>query len=296
MANSKKVGMVLEGGGLRGLYTAGVLDVLMENKIKIDGIVGTSAGALFGVNYFSNQKGRVLRYNKEYCGDKRYMSTRSLILTGNYVNKDFAFYRMTKELDQFDNLAYLNYKNKEFYAVATDVETGDPEYFEITNPVEQLEELRASAAMPAISRMVKVNGKKYLDGGVSDSIPLGKAMALGYQRIIVVETQPLNYRKRPFKKGKEKLIRLRYFRYPKLVDAILTRYRKYNQIKEQIVNMEKDKEIFVIRPSRRLDIDIKNVDKEKYQEVYDLGVKDAEEALKDLKKFLKIKKEKEADK
>lgn len=288
---SKRIGMVLEGGGLRGLYTAGVLDVLMDNKIKIDGIVGTSAGALFGVNYFSNQRGRVIRYNKEYCNDKRYMGIRSLLLTGNYVNKKFAYYRMTKELDQFDNLAYLNAKNKEFYAVATNVRTGDPEYFEITNPIEQLEELRASAAIPAVSRMVKINDEYYLDGGVSDSIPLGKAMALGYDKIIVVETQPLNYRKRPFRKNKARLLKLRYWRYPKLVDALLTRYKKYNLTKEQIVNMEKDKEIFVIRPSRKLDIDMKTKDKVKYQEIYDLGVKDAQEALKDLKKFIKVKKE-----
>ena len=282
----KKVGMVLEGGGLRGLYTAGVLDTLMNNNIKIDGIIGTSAGALFGVNYYSNQKGRVLRYNKKYCNDKRYMSMLSFLLTGNYINKNFAFYKMSNELDKFDNDEYIK-EERNFYAVLTDIETGKPEYIKITNPIEQMEYLRATSAIPVISKIVKIDNKKYLDGGVSDSIALSKLESLDYKKIIVVETQPKDYRKTPFSKTKEKFIKLRYFRYPKLVDAIINRYKNYNKVKEKIIEKENNKEIFVIRPSRPLGIDMKCKNETKYQEIYDLGVKDTKKVLNDLKKYIK---------
>ena len=165
-----KTRMVLEGGSFRGLFTAGVLDVLMENNINIDEIVGVSAGAVFGVNYFSKQKGRVIRYNKRFCNSKRYMSILSLIFTGNYINRKFAFYDVTKKYDIFDNDEYIK-TNKNFYAVATNIESGKPEYIKITSPLEQLEVLRASSSVPLISRIVKLNNKKYLDGGISDSIP-----------------------------------------------------------------------------------------------------------------------------
>ena len=286
----KKVGLVLEGGGLRGLYTAGVLDVFMDNKIKIDGIVGTSAGAVFGINYFSEQKGRTLRYNKEYAKDKRYMSFTSLVLTGNYINKKFAYYKIPEELDLFDNLKFMN-SGKDFYAVATDVETGEAEYFKITNPVEQIEELRASSAVPGITKIVKINGRKYLDGGIGDSIPIGKALSLGYDKIIVVETQPLNYRKFPLSRGMARYMRLKYFRYPKFVEAMLDRYKRYNDCQEDIVNMDKKGVTFTIRPSKRLDIDLKTRSAEKYQEIYDLGVADAKAILEELKEYLELEQE-----
>ena len=277
--------MVLEGGGLRGLYTAGVLDVLMENNIKIDGIIGVSAGALFGVNYFSNQKGRVIRYNKQYCKDKRYMSFRSLLLTGNYINKNFAFYRMSNELDQFDNLKFINSKKK-FYAVATNVEDGTAEYFNIDNPLDQLEQLRASSAIPIISRIVKIDNKGYLDGGIADSIPIDKCISLGYEKRIVIETQPLNYRKKPFKTGKARMIKLRYFRHPKLVNAILNRFTNYNISKEKVIELEKKGEAFAIRPIKQLDINIKSKDPKLYQEIYDKGVTDATNILSSLIEYL----------
>lgn len=143
MCFMNKVGLVLEGGAMRGMYTVGVLDVMMDNEIEVDGIIGTSAGALFGPNYFSKQRKRALLYNKKYCGDKRFISLRSLLLTGNVVNRDFAYYRVTKELFPFDNDAFMK-SGKDYYACATDVKTGKPDYFKITNVYEQLEELRAT--------------------------------------------------------------------------------------------------------------------------------------------------------
>ena len=204
-----KIGLVLEGGAMRGMYSAGVLDVFMENNIQVDGIIGTSAGALFGVNYFSNQKGRVIRYNKRFCKDIRYISKISLLFTGNIVNKRFAFYKISKKLDKFDNDTFIK-TGKDFYATVTNIETGKAEYIKITDPIKQLEYLRASSAMPIVSKIVNLDGKKYLDGGAADSIPLDKMISLGYDKIIVVLTQPLSYRKKALSDSNIKMIKIKF--------------------------------------------------------------------------------------
>ena len=282
----KKIGLVLEGGGLRGLYTAGVLDTFMDNNIDIDTIIGVSAGALFGVNYFSKQRGRALRYNKKYSNDKRYMSLRSFILTGNYINKKFAYYTISNELDKFDNKAFKKSKKK-MYAVATRLKDGQAEYFEIKDPIKQMEELRATSAIPGLTKIVKINKEKYLDGGVADSIPIDKMQELGMDKIIVVETQPKNYKKKPLKKSIIRFMKIKYLKYPKFIKAMINRHERYNEVKEKIMDLENKKEIFVIRPSKDLNIDIKNKDEKKYQEVYDLGVKDTKKIIKDLKEYLR---------
>lgn len=276
--------MVLEGGALRGLYTAGVLDVLMENKIEVSGITGVSAGALFGVNYFSNQKGRVIRYNKKYCGDKRYMSLRSLILTGNYINKDFAFYKVTKELDPFDNEAFKKNK-KDYYAVVTNVETGKPEYLKINSPLNDLEILRATSAIPLASKIIKINDKKYLDGGISDSIPIYYNKQK-YNKNIVVLTQPLEYRKSPLSKSKERLIKIKFHKYPNLINTMMNRYKEYNRVIDDIIEMENKGEIFVIRPDKKLNIKLSENNAEKLQDIYDMGVNNGKKVLKKLKNYL----------
>ena len=282
----KKIGLVLEGGGLRGLYTAGVLDTFMDNNIDIDTIIGVSAGALFGVNYFSKQRGRALRYNKKYSNDKRYMSLRSFILTGNYINKKFAYYTISNELDKFDNKAFKKSKKK-MYAVATRLKDGEAEYFEIKDPIKQMEELRATSAIPGLTKIVKINKEKYLDGGVADSIPIDKMQELGMDKIIVVETQPKNYKKKPLKKSIIRFMKIKYLKYPNFIKAMINRHERYNEVKEKIMDLENKKEIFVIRPSKDLNIDIKNKDEKKYQEVYDLGVKDTKQIIKDLKEYLR---------
>lgn len=282
----QKVAMVLEGGGMRGLFTAGVLDVLMENNIEVDCIIGVSAGALFGVNYFSKQKGRVLRYNKKYFGDKRYISKSSLLLTGNIVNKKFAYYKITKELDPFDNDTFIK-SNKNYYVTATDIENGTPTYFKITNVYEQLEEFRASSAMPFASKIIKIDNKKYLDGGISDSIPIDKCLELGYEKIIVILTQPINYQKTKLNQKQLKKINSKYRKYPNLINTMRNRYIKYNNTIEKINNMEKSKQIFVIRPSNIINLPIISKNKEKIQEVYDMGVNDCNLKLSNLKEYLK---------
>ena len=281
------VRMTLEGGSLRGLFTAGVLDVFMENNIEIDEIVGVSAGALFGVNYFSKQKGRVIRYTKKYSGDKRYMSLRSLILTGNYINKNFAFYKVTKELDIFDNEEFKK-SNKKYYAVVTNIETGKPEYLKIESPIDDLEILRATSAIPLVSKIIKIGNKQYLDGGVSDSIPVYYNKDK-YDKNIVILTQPLNYKKKPLSRSKEILIKLKYHKYPNLINIMLNRYERYNNLLDEIKEMEEKGEIFVIRPNKNLNIKINENSKDKLDEIYNIGRKEAKSKLKDLKKYLEDK-------
>lgn len=281
----KKVGMVLEGGAMRGIYTTGVLDVMLDNNIQVDGIIGVSAGALFGINYFSNQKGRGIRYNKKYIKDKRYISKWSLLTTGNVVNKKFAYYKVTKELDPLDNETFIK-NQKDYYVTTTNIETGKPEYLKITNPIEQLESFRASSAMPFASNIIKINNKKYLDGGISDSIPIDKCQSLGYEKIIVILTQPLDYRKKPLDTKQLKMIDLKYRKYPNLIETMKNRYQNYNNTLEKIIDMENKKEIFVIRPSKKIDIDIMNTNPDKLQEVYDLGVNDCKKIINSLNEYL----------
>ena len=282
-----KVGLLLEGGALRGLFSAGVMDVLMEENIAIDGIVGVSAGALFGPNYFSKQKGRVLRYNTKYINDKRYISIRNLLLTGNMISKGFAFYKMNKELDRFDNETFIK-QNKDFWAVATNVKTGCAEYFKITDPLKEMEKLRASSAMPMVSKMVKINGEKYLDGGIADSIPIEKILSFNYDKIIITLTQPFDYQKETINSRKLKLIKIKYKKYPTLIKTMENRYKIYNEKITKIKDLEKQGKVFVIRPNKKINIDILKCDEYDLKKAYYMGVEEATENIKKLKNYLDI--------
>ena len=278
-----KVGLVLEGGAMRGMYTAGVLDTFLDNNIEVDGIIGVSAGVLFGVNYLSKQKGRAIRYNKRFIKDKRYMGFWSLLTTGNIINKEFAFYEVPKKLDVFDNETFIRSKC-DFWATITNMETGEPEYVKLNDLFAQMEVLRATSAMPYVSKIVELEFGKYLDGGISDSIPVEKCKELGYDKIIVVLTRPLDYRK---KKPNEFIAKTFYKKYPKFAKTLNNRYKMYNETLEKIIDMENKKEIFVIRPSRL--VNVKRIEKnpEKLQEMYDLGIDDCQNCLNKLKEYIK---------
>ncbi len=277
------IGLVLEGGAMRGMYTAGVLDVFMENNINVDAIIGVSAGVLFGVNYLSKQPGRVIRYNKRFIKDPRYMGMRPLLKTGNVISKDFSFYEVPFTLDVFDNDTYKS-SNIPFYATVSNIETGKSEYIRLNDVFEQMELLRATSAMPYVSKIVEYDGKKYLDGGTTDSIPFKKCRELGYDKTIVVLTRTIDYRK---KKSKVNIAKLKYGKYPNYVEALNKRYKMYNDTVEEIISLENDenskKEIFVIRPSKSIKMRRIEKDENKLQEMYELGRKDAEAQLEDLK-------------
>lgn len=281
-----KVGLVLEGGSLRGLYSAGVLDIMMDNNIDIDCIVGTSAGALFGPNYFSKQRGRAIRYNKRFCKDRRNISMWSFLFTGNVVNKKFAYYKITKELDVFDNETFIK-SGKELYVTATNIKNGECEYFLIKDVISDMEKLRATSAIPIMTRPVYIDGNYYLDGGVSDSIPIKKCLELGCDKVIVVLTQPLNYKKKIISDNKIKTIKFLFKKYPKLIERMMNRHNDYNECVEYIKSLEKDGKIFVIRPSKKLDIDLIERNPDKLENIYQIGIRDMNKNIKKLKKYLK---------
>ena len=284
MENTRKQGLVLEGGAMRGLFTAGVMDVLMENGIVFDGIVGVSAGAAFGCNYKSGQIGRVLRYNSTYCQDWRYCSFRSLIKTGDLYGADFCYHELPEQLDLFDDEAFQ--KNPaDFYAVCTDCESGEPVYKKIQSAqYNDLEWIRASASMPLVSRIVDINGQKLLDGGIADSIPLRFMENSGYANNVVVLTQPRSYRKK--KNSLLPLMKLALKKYPKVVDAMARRHINYNETLDYIRKQEQEGKVFVISPDEKLDIGRTEKDPDKLRAVYAIGRKAAEAKLSELKHFL----------
>ena len=280
--NKVKTALLLEGGAMRGIYTAGVLDVLMDNKIKVDAIIGVSAGALFGINYISNQRGRAIRYNKNYIKNKEYMGLYSLLTTGNIMNKEFCFNKLIYELDKFDFETFKK-SNTDFYVTVTNVDTGKAEYIKIKDIEKELEYLRASGSMPLVSEIVQINNKKYLDGGIADSIPVNKAIDLGFDRIIVVLTRHIEYRK---KKISLLLYKIMYSKYPEFINTVGNRYINYNNTVEQIIREEENKNIFVIRPSKNPNIKRLEKDIHKVEETYNLGVKDAKNKLEDLINYI----------
>ena len=278
-----KVGLVLEGGGMRALFTAGVLDALLDVKeLDVDGIVGVSAGALFGANYVSGQKERAIRYNKKYARDKRYMGLHSWITTGNAVNKEFAFYEIPFKLDVFDQEKFKQSKI-DFYVVMTNVENGQAEYVLIEDVFEQMEYLRATSALPFASKIIEINGKKYLDGGISDSIPIDYCQSLGYDKIILVLTRPEN----TYKEDKLNfLYKLVYRKYPNLVERLINMGKDYEVVLKKIKDLENKDKIFVIRPPEILKIGRLEKNKDKIQKVYDIGLNTGLKEIDNLLKYL----------
>ena len=277
-----KTGLVLEGGAMRGMYTAGVLDVFMEHGVHFDGIIGVSAGAVFGVNYLSGQRGRVIRYNCRFNTDKNYMGVGCLLKTGNYFNAEYAYYRVPRELDTFDDETYMS-SGVPFYAVATNVETGEAEYMRVESVLGQMETLRASASMPFASKPVEINGKKYLDGGVTDSIPFEKFAEMGYEKQAVILTRDMSYRKKPMNGA---LISLFYRKYPEFRRRLKNRHIVYNESVHKLAELEKAGSVFVIRPSVPIEISRTEREPERLKQVYALGRADAERELERLEKYL----------
>ena len=279
---SMKIGLVLEGGAMRGMYTAGVLDTFLDKDFWVDGIISVSAGALFGVNYPSRQKERAIRYNKKFISDKRYISFKSLVRTGNIVNKDFAFYEVPFKYDVFDNKTFKE-SDIDFYVAVTNLQTAQAEYVKLIDPLGQMEVLRATSAMPYVSRPVEIDGIPYLDGAIVASIPVEQMQMLGYDKIIVILTRTLDYRK---SKPMAWIAKWFYRRYPDFADAVNQRYAMYNQQVENVIKLAEKGDIFVIRPS--VDLKIKRIEKDpnKLQAMYELGMKDMQLQWKNLLDYL----------
>ena len=279
-----KKGLILEGGAMRGMFTCGVMDVMMENGIEFDGAVGVSAGAAFGVNYKSGQIGRAIRYNTRFCADKRYGGMHSLLTTGNIYNTEFCYHEVPLKHDQFDFEAYER-NPMEFYVVCTDVETGKAVYHKYEGEDDHgFDWIRASASMPVVSQMVEIDGHKYLDGALADSIPVKFFEREGYDRNVVILTRPKSFTM----KSNEMmpLIRLKYRNYPKLVRAIENRHRVYNETLAYISQMERSGKLFVIRPDSALPVSRVEKDPEKLKEAYEIGRRIGLKRIEELKHYL----------
>lgn len=281
-----KTGLVLEGGAMRGMFTAGVIDVFLENNITVDTTVGVSAGAVFGCNFKSRQIGRVIRYNKKYSRDPRYVSFRSFIKTGDLYGEEFCYHELPNNLDPFDTKTYAE-NPMDFYAVCTDINTGKPIYHLCkTGTDSDLQWMRASASMPLASRIVSADGYEMLDGGISDSIPVSWIMSQGCEKAVVVLTQHKGYRKK--KNSMLPLIKAVYKKYPKLIEALENRHVFYNAELDRIAGLERRGKILVIRPDEPIKISRTEKDPEKLEAVYQLGRKIASEKLNEIKEFLNL--------
>ncbi|MBQ3748869.1 MAG: patatin family protein [Kiritimatiellae bacterium] len=271
-----KRGLVLEGGAMRGLFTAGVLDVLMERGVKFDGLVGVSAGACFGCNYKAGQIGRVIRYNKRFARDPRYCSWKSLFTTGDLFGAEFCYRTLPLELDVFDAAAY-EANPMEFHIVATDCATGRAVYRRLDKADERaFDWIRASASMPVVSRPVEIDGGLYLDGGLSDGIPLRYFESIGYERNVVVTTRPHGYRK--FPTNKIRLLKPLLRRHPAVYRALMTRHVWYNEALEYIDARVAAGAAILIAPKEPLEISRVCHDPGVMQRVYDIGRRAAESA------------------
>ena len=278
-----KRGLVLEGGAMRGLWTAGITDVMMEHDIWPDGLIGVSAGAAFGCNYKSRQIGRAIRYNMRFAKDSRYSGIRSLLTTGDYFNAEFDYHIVPKQYEIYDDDAF-NHNPMEFIVVCTDVETGEAVYKPLTEAnYDTYEWIRASASMPLVSKVVSIQGRKLLDGGVADSIPLAYTESRGYDRNVVVLTQPLGYQKEHNRLMP--LMRLALRRYPEMIKALDYRHIMYNKQLEYVAQAEREGRCLVIRPDEKIPIGHISHNPQQMQHVYQIGRAIGERYIERIKDF-----------
>lgn len=278
------VGIVMEGGALRGLFTAGVIDVFLEHGLRFSAAVGVSAGAAFGCNLKSRQRGRVLRYNINYCKDPRYCSLRSLVKTGDLFGAEFCYKTLPERLDPFANASF-DADPTRFYVVCTDMDTGEAVYPELRAVNDRTYDwMRASASMPLASRPVEIEGRFYLDGGISDPIPLQFLRDLGYEQNVVILTQPRDYVKGPNRLMP--LLRRKLKDWPALVEAMETRHLRYAACRELVFDREKAGSVIVICPEKALPIGRLTHDPEKLRAAYQEGRRAAQNALPAVRRML----------
>ena len=280
-----KKGLILEGGAMRGLFTSGILDVMMENELRPDGIVGVSAGACFGCNFKSHQVGRAIRYNKRFARDSRYCSLSSLLKSGDIFNAEFAYHIVPTLYDPFDNETF-EADPMEFHLVCTDVLTGKAVYKNCKQGGQDFFDwVRASASMPVVSNVVEIDGYKLLDGGMADSIPLQYFENQGYNKNVVILTQPEGYIKKASKAMP--LIRLALRKYPAVVEAMKNRHIMYNNQLKYVKEAENRGEILVIRPEKPIPIGHICHNPEQMQSAYDMGREHGEKYLEKIRNFWK---------
>lgn len=279
----EKTGLVLEGGGLRGIFTAGVLDFFLEKNIEFDGCIGVSAGSCHACSYLSKQYKRAFNVSVDYLDDKRYCSMHSLITTGDLFGVDFVYGEIPNKLNPIDNEAFMKSRTR-FQAVITNCRTGEAEYPDVKDFRTDTVYIRASSSLPFLSKMVKINGELYLDGGVSDSIPIKKSIENGNTKNIIIMTRDKKYRKKQSKLGK--ISAIRYKKYPKFVELMNTRFSRYNEILKYIYELERQGKVFIIQPETPLNLGRIEKNREKLTNVYNIGYKEAEKRYSAMMEYL----------
>ena len=282
-----KAALVLEGGALRGMYTSGVLDTFLKNDIEFECVAGVSAGALNAMSYISKQEGRSAKINLEYCDDPKYIGRKAIIRNKGIIGYDYLFGDISKNKVPFDYETFENTKQR-FVIVATNCEKAETEYLEKSNCKDLFKAAQASSSMPLASAMVNINGKHYLDGAVTTSIPVKWALSQGYEKIVVVLTRDKSYKKPMTSNKLKKLYKLAYHKYPKLIEKLNTMPERYNKLQEELIELEKNGKIFIIRPKEEVKVARLEKDKTKLENLYKKGIKEAEENLEALKEYLKI--------
>lgn len=281
----KDIALVLEGGGMRGAYTAGVLDVLHDQGFKFGGYAGTSAGATHLCNYLSEQRDRNFRLDTIHSQDKRYMSLGNWLRTGNYFDLKFCYHTVPEEIDPFDFETFKkNAAESDFYAAASNVETGSAEHLLVRDLRTQMDAIRASSSLALASSLVEYEGKKMFDGNTADSIPFEFMDSIGFKKQVVIVTRPKGYKKSA--NSLLPLYKLVYRKYPKFIEAVGNRHVRYNKCLTTLAQWEKQGRSFVFRPSVNMKINRVEKDASKITALYALGVKDAKDQLENLKRFL----------
>ena len=280
--NSHRLGIVVEGGGIRGIYAAGVLDVLSDLKLPVKGVIGVSAGAIHGCSFVSGQKGRSLRFYKRFVADDRFFSLKTLIKTGNIVDTQFCYHDIPYIYDPFDNDAFMR-SGIDFFVTCTNVENGQAEYFHLTDMDKEVDGLRASASLPYVSQIVHFRGKKLLDGGCSDRIPLKAFEKLGFDRNIVISTQP---REHKVKDRDAYLARLFYRKYPRFCETFARSPQTYEETQIEMDEASRTCRAFIIRPQESLGIKRLTHNPADVQRGYDAGVRDAQTLIPQLTAWL----------
>ncbi|NNJ28943.1 patatin-like phospholipase family protein [Lacrimispora defluvii] len=279
--------LVLEGGSLRGVFTAGVLDVFMEQEIEMSYVNGVSAGSMSGMSYVSKQIGRTIKVDLDYVNDKRFLSFRNLVEKRSIFNFDFLFGELSNTLVPFDYDTF--YKSEQiFEVIATRCKTGKPEYFEKSRCDNFIDAVKASSSIPILSRMISVGGKKYLDGGCSMPVAYQRAIDLGYEKIVLVLTREPGYRKPPLDKWTKKGYERYFAPLPRFLKALEDVPERYNRMQEEIDRLEKEGRIYVIRPDHHVTVQRTEQDKRKLEALYQEGRRLALEHMDSLKAYLKL--------
>ncbi len=279
-----QAGLVLEGGGMKGVYTSGVLDFFLDKGIEFSSIYGVSAGACSMCSFLSKQRGRAYHVNVDYLDSPDYCGAKSLLTTGDLFNVEMCYHTIPERLNPYDYRTFDKYQGKAV-SVVTNIETGEAEYLQVRDMKKEIDKIRASASLPLVSRAVKIDGKYYLDGGISDAIPLKHSIQDGNRKNVVIMTKEVGYIRRPSEHMG--LFKARYLRYPKVYECMVDRHVRYNVTVKYIEEQVREGGAFLIRPKQKSEVGRIEKDVKKLAALYDEGYRDAEACYPELLAYLK---------